>query len=117
MSHEGSSADFVLGLLIGGFLGAAAALLLAPAPGEQTRAQLRDKSIELKHRAEDLGLEASKKADELKSKSQHLLEEQAVRFKDAVAEGKQAAERKKEEMLAQLHASKREATDTIELQS
>jgi gas vesicle protein len=45
-----SSADFgafVAGFLIGGLVGAATALLLAPQSGEETRAAIRDRSIEL----------------------------------------------------------------------
>ncbi len=114
MSHDEGSGDFVLGLLVGTFLGAAIALLFAPASGEQTRSQLHDKSIELKHKAEDLSYEATKKADELVTKGQQLVEEQKAHVKDAVLEGKQAAERKKGELLGQFETAKKQATDAVE---
>ncbi len=106
MGSEGGSGDFLAGFLVGAFVGAAVALLFAPASGEEMRSQIREKSIELKDRAEDLTLEASKKAEELKAKGQALVEEQKARFQEAIEEGKQVAARKKEELLAQLEAAK-----------
>ena len=44
--------SFLAGVLIGGLVGAAAALLLAPQSGEETRTQIREKSIEIRDRAE-----------------------------------------------------------------
>lgn len=102
MSKDGGSGDFVAGFLFGAFVGAALALLFAPAPGDELRNQLHDRGIELKDRAETLSVEASKRASELKSKSQVLLEEQRSRFQEAIEEGKKAAAEKKEELLAQL---------------
>ena len=43
---------FVKGALIGGAIGAGAALLLAPQSGEETRTQIRDKGFEVKEKAE-----------------------------------------------------------------
>jgi len=39
---------FLVGLLVGGLTGAAAMLLLSPQSGKKTRAQIRQKSIELR---------------------------------------------------------------------
>lgn len=101
MSNE-SGSDFFAGFIVGAFVGAAMALLFAPSSGEEVRSQIKAKSIELKDRAEDLSTEASKKAEELMTKSQTVLEQQKSRFQEAIEEGKQAAARKKEELLAQL---------------
>ncbi len=50
--HSGGGAEFFAGLVIGGLVGAALATLLAPQSGEETRAQIRDKGLEIKDRAE-----------------------------------------------------------------
>ena len=42
---------FLAGFVIGGLVGAATALLLAPQSGEETRVFIKDKSIELKDKA------------------------------------------------------------------
>ena len=41
-------AESFAGLIIGGLVGAALAILMAPQSGEETRAQLREKSYDLK---------------------------------------------------------------------
>lgn len=53
---------YLAGFLIGGLVGAATALLLAPQSGIETRAMIRDKSIELKDKAADSAEEALNKA-------------------------------------------------------
>ena len=106
MADKESAGGFFAGFLFGAFVGATLALLFAPAPGEDVRKQLREKGIELKERAGDLSIEASKTAEELKAKGQVLLDEQKARFEEAIEDGKQAAARKKEELLSQLEAAK-----------
>lgn len=101
MSDQGGSGGFLAGFFFGALVGAAAALLFAPAPGEEFREQIKEKGIELKEQASTLGAEAGQRADELLARGQVLLQEQRLRFREAVEEGRQAAARKKEELLAQ----------------
>jgi len=42
---------FLIGIVLGGLIGAAVALLYAPQSGEETRAAIRERSIELKEQA------------------------------------------------------------------
>ena len=42
-NKQGGDASFLLGLVLGIFIGAAVALILAPQPGEETRAMLAEK--------------------------------------------------------------------------
>jgi gas vesicle protein len=101
MANKTGSVDFLAGFLVGALVGAAAALLLAPQSGEDTRAQLRDKGVELGHRAEDLQVQAKDRAGEVQ-----------LKMKQAIDEGKTAATKKKEELLAQVgQPPELEATD------
>ncbi len=102
MSDETRGADFLVGLIIGGLMGAVAGLLLAPAPGEQARTDLREKSIELKERVVELSEEARKKAEELQAEGRSLVKEQKARVQGAVQEGKKAAAAKKQELIEEL---------------
>jgi gas vesicle protein len=93
---------FLAGFVVGGLVGAAAALLLAPQSGEETRTLIRDKSIELKGqvessaadarakvetaasdartKAEKLAQDAKNRAEDLQKRGQILLEEQKARL-------------------------------------
>jgi gas vesicle protein len=106
MSRDDGSGDFIAGFIIGTLVGAALALIFAPTSGEEVRTQIRDKSIELRDRVEDLSSEAGKRVETISTRAQGVLEEQKTRFQEAIEEGKQAAARKKEELLAQLEAAK-----------
>ena len=122
MSDNGGSETgaFLAGFIVGGLVGAATALILAPQSGERTRTQIREKGIELRDRAEDLAedarvraerlaeeaqlraeeavAEARKRAEELQERGRHVYEDQRTRLTGAVEEGKKAALRKKEEL-------------------
>src|SRR5512136_1243201 len=100
---------FFAGFVIGGLVGAAAALVLAPQSGEETRAQIRQRGIELRdqavegadearkrlddaalqarHQAEKLAEEAKTKAGEIQQRGKLILEEQKGRFTAAVEAG------------------------------
>ena len=82
---------FSIGLLLGGLIGSAAMLLLAPQSGKKTRAQLEDNSIELRDqvsqtvqdtaklargKARDLSGAIRKQARELERRGQDAFDEQ-----------------------------------------
>jgi gas vesicle protein len=62
MSDNNDFGTFFAGLIVGGLVGAAVALLLAPQSGEETRTMIHDKSIELKDRAVEYGADARARA-------------------------------------------------------
>jgi len=89
MAKESGFGDFLAGFLLGGLVGAAVALLFAPQSGEETVSMIRDKGIELRDKVAEMTPEETKK-----------MIRQA--FDEAVAEGRQAAERAREQMMARV---------------
>lgn len=79
MSDNNDFLTFFTGMIIGGLVGAATALLLAPASGEETRAVIRDKSIELKDKAveygQDMQLRAEKALEDTREQLDVVLED------------------------------------------
>ena len=110
MSDRDEFGAFLIGFVVGGLAGAVTALLLAPQSGEETRAIIREKSIELADRAsesvddaysraEKAALEARKRFDELaqmtrertQELAQHgqvLLEEQKAKISEVLPKRK-----------------------------
>ncbi len=88
---RGSDAAAVLGwFLFGTAVGAAAALLLAPKSGQETRDLLSEKSNEWSRRAQELAGEAQGRAGQWLDKSRELFEEQTQRLMSAFEAGKEA---------------------------
>ncbi len=114
--NDGEFGAFLAGFVIGGLVGAAVALLLAPYSGEETRKLIQDKSIELKNttieqaeaaraRAEAAAVEARKHADELaklakerteevRRRGAEIFEEQKAKVGKAIEAGKSAVQRR-----------------------
>lgn len=92
--------EFAAGLFIGGLVGAAIGLLLAPQPGEETRSQLAERGIELRG-------ELQKRASELQEKMPEIVEDQRARLQEAVDKGKEAAAKKRQEILGKLETEKK----------
>ncbi len=85
MSDRNDFGTFFAGLIVGGLVGAAVALLLAPQSGEDTRTLIRDKSIELKDRAVEYSADA-------RSRAEQALEEARVRADAALEDVRTRAE-------------------------
>jgi len=79
MSENNDFVSFLAGMVIGGLVGAAAAMLLAPQSGEETRALIRDKGIELKDKAVDVG-------QDMQLRAEKALETTRVQLEDVVDE-------------------------------
>ncbi|HEY2992407.1 MAG TPA: YtxH domain-containing protein [Methylomirabilota bacterium] len=89
MASERNDAGGYLGwFFLGGLVGAAAALLLAPKTGRETRELLS--SGDLARRAQAIATEAQGRAGELLDKSRELFEEQTQRLMGAFEAGKDA---------------------------
>ncbi|MCI0520231.1 MAG: YtxH domain-containing protein [Chloroflexi bacterium] len=105
MSDDNDFGAFLAGFVLGGLVGAAVSLLLAPQSGAETRAVIRDKSIELKdkasvaaddvrHRADEFAVHTKERAVELQKRGVETFEEQKVRLNTAVESAKKAVRRK-----------------------
>ena len=88
------------GVLIGALAGGAAALLLAPQSGKDTRRQIQEKSIELRDRTTELvddtmtkvRTNANKITMDLKNRGQEVATEQLENISEAAQAGKKAIE-------------------------
>ena len=112
MSDRDDLSSFLLGFIIGGLTGAVVSLLLAPQSGEETRAVIREKAIEIKDRAsetvdeayaraeeaaaeararaEELSQIAKTRADELQRRGQVVLEEQRAKIGNVIEKARKS---------------------------
>lgn len=92
------------GFLVGSVIGVATALLFAPRSGEETRAEIRDKAVEIRDRttetvkdtvsqakskASEIKDNVMEKADELKQRGKHTINKQLDRASHTVETGKE----------------------------
>jgi gas vesicle protein len=91
MAREQTDAAGYLGwFFLGGLIGAAAALLLTPRTGQQTRELLAEHGGGFARRAQEVATEAQGRAGEWLDKSRELFEEQTQRLMTAFEAGKDA---------------------------
>jgi gas vesicle protein len=77
MSDRDEFGAFLVGFVVGGLTGAVVALLFAPQTGEETRALIKDKSIELRDKAQMTAEEAYARAEQAAKEARHRAEELA----------------------------------------
>lgn len=93
MSERDEFGAFLVGFIVGGLTGAVVALLFAPQSGEETRAVIKERSIELRDkaseeaeaawkRAEEAALEARRKAEDLLKQAQAQGEEITLKARE-----------------------------------
>lgn len=88
MSDHDDFGAFLIGFVVGGVAGAVAALLLAPQSGEETRALIKDKSIELRDKA-------AEQAELVASKANEIAGQAKIRGKEAIESVKKTVARKR----------------------
>lgn len=95
---------YLAGFVIGGLVGAAAALLLAPQSGEETRTIIRDKSIELRDKATENAEEALNKATKLLEDTRTRLVESIEDLRERVDELSETIQRQDVEVDVEIKA-------------
>jgi gas vesicle protein len=85
MSGRDEFGAFLVGFLVGGLTGAIVALLFAPQSGEETRALIGERSIELRDRAVETGKQAATQAREYSDQAVESVKKTVSRKKPADA--------------------------------
>ena len=91
-----SAASVALSFILGGALGACAALLLAPEPGRKTRERLRGLAAEARERTLDAAEDVRDRVEEVIDQGRNLLEEKRTAFSAAYQAGRDAFQRERE---------------------
>ena len=82
MSERDEFGAFLVGFIVGGLSGAIVALLFAPQSGEETRAFIKDKSIELRDKAQITAEEAIARAEAAAADARARADELAKQLRD-----------------------------------
>ena len=82
MSERDEFGAFLVGFIVGGLTGAVVALLFAPQSGEETRALIKDKSIELCDKAQQTTEEALARAEQVAQEARARADELAKQVKE-----------------------------------
>jgi len=96
MAEDSKAGEKALFFMIGGLVGAAVALLLAPRSGEETRRLIATKTREGADYVANRTKDISEKAGGLVDKSKELLQHQRDQLAAALEAGKQAYREEKE---------------------
>jgi gas vesicle protein len=82
MSDRDEFGAFLVGFIVGGLTGSVVALMFAPQSGEETRALIKDKSIELRDKAQVSAEEAIARAEAAAAEARARADELARQLRD-----------------------------------
>lgn len=113
MANDQGGLEFLAGLLLGAGVGVAATLLLAPQSGQETRDVIRERGLEVKSHAEDmgdagrkrvqeLGNQARGRAEQAQERGRLVVEEQGTRLQNAFDQGKKVYEDTRDDLKARM---------------
>jgi gas vesicle protein len=80
--------SYLKGILIGGIVGATAALLLMPQSGPETRSQIGEQATQLRHKAEESYSDMQAQVDKAMSQLRSSVDEMRVKVDKAVSQGR-----------------------------
>jgi gas vesicle protein len=110
MSENNDFGAFLVGFLVGGLTGAAVSLLFAPQSGEETRALIKDKAIELRdltsETVEEARLQAEKAWGEAKTKAEELSKLAKEQTDELVKKGEKALDQGREKLAESIKPKK-----------
>jgi gas vesicle protein len=88
VSEKGSNemVSFLAGFIVGGLVGAATALILAPQSGARTRTHIRWKGVELRDRAQALAGDARRRAEQMAWEARRRADELAAEARRRASE-------------------------------
>ncbi|HAF62329.1 MAG TPA: hypothetical protein DCK95_08385 [Anaerolineaceae bacterium] len=114
MSDRDNFGSFLSGLIVGGVTGAIVALLLAPQSGEETRKQIKEKSVELHDQAstyvDEVVAKTEKVVDEVSDKTGEFLDTTKKKAAEVAEKGQVLLESKKEKPAATKAAAPNKTT-------
>ena len=84
--YQASSGSWLLTFILGGLVGAAVALLVAPKPGRQAREQLKDMAQDAKEKAEDYYDQARSKVSDAVRKGTETFQQRKPKPKSKAPE-------------------------------
>jgi len=111
MSDRDEFGAFLMGFIIGGLTGAVVSLLMAPQSGEETRALIKDKSIELRDKAQITAEEALARAEAAAAEARARADEIAMQLRERGNEVVTTAKTKGQEALS---TAKEKGTEAVE---
>ncbi|MBE0426998.1 MAG: YtxH domain-containing protein [Nitrospirae bacterium] len=93
-----STGSILLSFLLGGIVGAGAALLLAPQSGRETRHRIRELTDDVREKAKEYAGEVKEKVTTGIDKGKDFVEEKKTIIKTSIEAGKEAYEKEKEKL-------------------
>ena len=115
MSDHNDFGAFLVGFIVGGLTGAAVSLLFAPQSGEETRAFLRDKAVELKDKAaesvEEARLQAEKAWEEAKVKTDEWTQLAKEKAGDLKTKGEKTIEESRKKIADTIKPKEKQASE------
>ena len=115
MARDEGNGSFWAGLIIGGFIGAALALLFAPQAGKELRERLAEAGVEAGERARAIAEQASARAretaEDVTARGRAILEEGTATLQEAIEEGREEASRVARELQSRFEETRRRAAE------